>query len=240
MQIHKPLEQGVSGSGKSTLGAALAKALSLPFIDADDLHSEANKAKMTRGEPLTDADRAPWLVSVRRAAMSAVECNGRGVVVACSALKVSYRQVLRGERANLNPDACSRGDACGESTVTARRNENPDGGQPIEEGRGGPDEGIMVGVSVARQPDRGPRPRTVFVHPYGAQKVLMERMTSRETHFMKANMLGSQIKILENPAETGESGIIEVLLETSEEEQVRAALEGLSVSVGVRQVFPNM
>jgi len=236
MQIYNVLEQGVSGSGKTTLGAGLAKALSLPFIDADDLHSEANKAKMTRAEPLTDADRAPWLVSVRRAAMEAVGCNGRGVVVACSALKASYRQVLRGERTNLNPDGYSRGDACGEGIVSARR------GQPVEEGRGGmegrlgTDKGIMVGagVSLAPQARQALPPRTVFVHPIGARSVLMERMMSRESHFMKANMLASQIEILENPAEFGETGIVEIRLEGRAEEQVRAAVEG------VREVLPYM
>jgi gluconokinase len=213
----------------------------LPFIDADDLHSEANIAKMTRGEPLTDADRAPWLVCVRRAAVEAVECNARGVVVACSALKASYRQVLRGERANLKLDGCSRGDASGEATVTAR-DENPDRGQQAEEGRRelegclGTDEGIMVGASLARHAGRAPRPRTVFVHPCGAQRVLMERVMRRESHFMKAEMVGSQIAILENPGLTGESGIIEIRLEASLEEQVRAAVEG----VGVRWGLPYM
>jgi gluconokinase len=244
MQIYNLLEQGVSGSGKTTLGAALAKALSLPFIDADDLHSEANKAKMTRGEPLTDADRAPWLVSVRRAAVEAVEYNARGVVVACSALKASYRQVLRGERANLNSDGYSRGDACGEAIITAR-NETSDRGQPVEveegkaglEGRLGTDKGIMVGVSLARQARQvrqAPLPRTVFVHPFGPRSVLMERMMSRESHFMKANMLASQIEILENPAERGEVGVVEIRLEARAEEQVRAAVEG------VREVLPYM
>ena len=228
------MEQGVSGSGKTTLGRALAEALSLPFIDADDLHSEANKEKMTRGEPLTDADRAPWLVSVRRAALKAVECNARGVVVACSALKASYREVLRGERANLNLDARSRGDACGEATVTAG-DENSDGGEEAEEGRRelerrlGTDEGIMVGASMAGQANRGPPARTVFVHPFGERRVLMERMMKRESHFMKGSMLGSQIEILENPSLRGESGIIEIRLEASLEEQVWAAVEGVGV-----------
>jgi gluconokinase len=62
----------------------------------------------------------------------------------------------------------------------------------------------------------------------------MERMISRERHFMKANMLASQIEELENPAEIGETGIIEIRLESSREEQVRAAVEG------VRAVMPNM
>ncbi|MBE7219311.1 MAG: gluconokinase [Caulobacteraceae bacterium] len=81
---------GVSGSGKSTLGAALAARLGVPFVDGDDLHSEAAKAKMHRGEPLTDADRAPWLDRVA-AALAAP----RGVVIACSALKRAYRDRLR-------------------------------------------------------------------------------------------------------------------------------------------------
>jgi gluconokinase len=235
MRICDLLEQGVSGSGKTTLGAALAKALSLPFIDADDLHSEANIAKVTRSEPLTDADRAPWLVRVRRAAVEAVECNGRGVVVACSALRASYRQVLRGERANLDLGGYSHGgDACGEAIITAL-NENSDRGQAVDEGREGrrPErvKGIMMGVSPAgrarRAPLPSPPPRTVFVHPFGARSVLMERMTSREGHFMKANMLASQIETLENPAEMGETDIVEIRLESRVLGQVRAAVEGV-------------
>ena len=82
---------GVSGSGKSTLGAALAAKLGAPFIDGDDLHSEAAKAKMHRGEPLTDADRAPWLDRVA----AALAAEPRGAVIACSALKRAYRDRLR-------------------------------------------------------------------------------------------------------------------------------------------------
>ncbi|SRR6266478_3088564 len=243
MQIYNRLEQGVSGSGKTTLGAALAEALSLPFIDADDLHSEANKEKMSRGEPLTDADRVPWLVHVRRAAMEVVESNSNargamcGVVVACSALKASYRQVLRGQRANLEPDAYSRGDTLGEAIVTAR-SENSVTGQPVEEGRGGlegrlrTDKGTTVGVSMARQVCDGAPSRTVFVHPFGARSVLLERMIQRESHFMKANMLDSQIEILENPASTGETGVVEIRLEGSAEEQVRVAVEGVRAVAG--------
>jgi carbohydrate kinase (thermoresistant glucokinase family) len=80
---------GVSGSGKSTVGAALARALSVPFVDADALHPEANRLKMAAGVPLDDADRAPWLDAV------AVQLSGGSVVVACSALKRAYRDRLR-------------------------------------------------------------------------------------------------------------------------------------------------
>ncbi|ANY09820.1 gluconokinase [Pseudonocardia sp. HH130630-07] len=84
---------GVSGSGKSTVGTALAERLGAAFTDADGLHPAANVAKMRAGTPLTDTDRAPWLdlVGARLA-----EGAGHGVVVACSALRRSYRDRLRG------------------------------------------------------------------------------------------------------------------------------------------------
>jgi len=89
---------------KTTLGKALAHKLELPFFDADDLHPQCNIDKMSRGEPLTDADRAPWLELVRTTAEHAcVEQQvvkspdkKQGVVIACSALKKHYRDILRG------------------------------------------------------------------------------------------------------------------------------------------------
>lgn len=91
---HKIIIMGVSASGKSTAGAALARALALPFVEGDRLHSRHNIEKMSRGEPLTDADRAPWLRAI--AALLADETRyPRGVVVACSALKTAYREELR-------------------------------------------------------------------------------------------------------------------------------------------------
>jgi len=82
---------GVSGSGKSTVGRALADALSAPFADADALHSAANVAKMASGTPLTDADRWPWLEAVGAWLAS----QPGGGVVACSALRRTYRDALR-------------------------------------------------------------------------------------------------------------------------------------------------
>ena len=82
---------GVSGSGKSTVGAALAGRLRVPFEDADDLHPQANIDKMTRGEPLGDSDRWPWL---ERIGEWLAEHAGGGVI-ACSALKRKYRDQLR-------------------------------------------------------------------------------------------------------------------------------------------------
>lgn len=81
---------GVSGVGKSTVGRALAAALGVAFLDADDLHPPANVAKMRRGEALDDADRAPWLDLV-----GGWLAEHPGGVVACSALKRAYRDRLR-------------------------------------------------------------------------------------------------------------------------------------------------
>jgi len=83
---------GVSGSGKSTVGALLAQKLGVPFADADDLHPAANVAKMAAGIPLTDDDRWPWLALVGDALHAA---SRTGLVIACSALKRSYRDAIR-------------------------------------------------------------------------------------------------------------------------------------------------
>ncbi|NNN09916.1 MAG: gluconokinase [Acidimicrobiaceae bacterium] len=85
---------GVSGSGKSTVGRSLAERLGYDFCDADDLHSPANIAKMSSGRPLNDEDRVPWLNAVGHRMRETLD-QGRGVVVACSALKKSYRDLLR-------------------------------------------------------------------------------------------------------------------------------------------------
>ena len=81
---------GVSGCGKSTIGAALARALGWPFLDADDLHPPENVAKMAAGTPLTDDDRWPWLDRVVDALRVATAAHGNAVL-ACSALRRAYR-----------------------------------------------------------------------------------------------------------------------------------------------------
>lgn len=86
---------GVSGCGKTTVGQLLADELEIPFYDADDFHPPENVEKMRSGEPLTDAERHPWLERLSREIKA---WNHRGdAVLACSALRESYRQVL-------NPD----------------------------------------------------------------------------------------------------------------------------------------
>jgi gluconokinase len=83
---------GVTGSGKTTIGAALAQRLHVPFEDADDLHPPANVAKMSAGIPLDDLDRRPWLETV---GAWLADHNATGGVISCSALRRSYRDILR-------------------------------------------------------------------------------------------------------------------------------------------------
>ena len=88
---------GVSGSGKTTVGVPLAQALGGEFAEGDDYHPPANVAKMREGLPLDDADRRPWLEALS-AEIGRWLAAGRTVVLACSALKRSYRAILRGGR----------------------------------------------------------------------------------------------------------------------------------------------
>ncbi|WP_194860662.1 gluconokinase [Dietzia sp. SYD-A1] len=100
---------GVTGAGKSTVAQAIAERIGAPFVDADDLHPPANRRKLGAGEPLTDLDREPWLEAVRtRMAEQSRFTSGSGrdpapettagpgLVVACSALRRAYRDILRG------------------------------------------------------------------------------------------------------------------------------------------------
>src|SRR4029453_15075283 len=89
------LLMGVTGSGKTTVGEKLAAELGWTFSDADDIHPAANKAKMRAGIPLTDDDRWPWLLALRKVIEQALR-DSRGAIVACSALKATYRDVLAG------------------------------------------------------------------------------------------------------------------------------------------------
>jgi gluconokinase len=88
---------GVSGCGKSTIGTALSQALGWPFRDADSFHPPANVEKMSRGVPLEDADRWPWLSAIAQW-IDAQRAAGAPGIVSCSALKRAYRQHIIGTR----------------------------------------------------------------------------------------------------------------------------------------------
>ena len=85
---------GTTGAGKTTIGTMLAAQLNWQFADADTFHPPANIEKMSRGTPLNDADRVPWLEAMRKAILEWIAA-GKNVVLACSALKRAYREVLR-------------------------------------------------------------------------------------------------------------------------------------------------
>ena len=91
---------GVSGTGKTTVGVCLTAHLGWEFIEGDRLHPPANVAKMTSGQPLDDADRAPWLAAVAQA-IDDCRSRGRHAVLACSALKKSYRRIIIGDRPDV-------------------------------------------------------------------------------------------------------------------------------------------
>lgn len=91
---------GVSGTGKTTLGTMLSKQTGWPFLDGDDFHPQANKDKMAAGHPLTDEDRAPWL-AILHEKIAAYATEGTNMILACSALREQYRNVLLGD---LPPD----------------------------------------------------------------------------------------------------------------------------------------
>ncbi len=82
---------GVSGTGKSTIGRLLSEALDIPFYDGDDFHPDANVKKMRAGKPLNDEDRQDWLEKLNALAL---EHKSKGAIIACSALKQSYRNLL--------------------------------------------------------------------------------------------------------------------------------------------------
>jgi gluconokinase len=94
MQTRIIIVMGASGSGKTTIGEALAERMELEFIEADNFHPPANIEKMTGGKPLTDDDRRIWLETLTGRMRHQAE-GKQGCVVACSALKWSYREILK-------------------------------------------------------------------------------------------------------------------------------------------------
>ncbi|NND09839.1 MAG: gluconokinase [Flavobacteriaceae bacterium] len=84
---------GVSGCGKSTVGNLLSEKTGIPFFDGDDFHPESNINKMSSGIPLTDEDRQQWLFNLNLLAHERAQKSG--AIIACSALKESYRKILR-------------------------------------------------------------------------------------------------------------------------------------------------
>lgn len=94
--MHTHVMMGVCGSGKSLIGAMLARELGVEFVEGDDLHPPENVARMAAGIPLTDGDRRNWLLAIA-ARLREAKRAGVGLVVSCSALKRTYRDLLRSQ-----------------------------------------------------------------------------------------------------------------------------------------------
>lgn len=133
------LVMGVSGSGKTLIGKKLAASLQWEFQDADDFHPASNVQKMRQGIPLNDQDRVPWLKALQQE-IARWLTEEKNVVLACSALKASYRRQL-----------CQN------------------------------------------------HKQVQLVYLQGSFQVLKQRLNQRQNHFMKAQMLQSQLKDLEAP-----------------------------------------
>ncbi|KAK8870114.1 hypothetical protein IAR55_000684 [Kwoniella newhampshirensis] len=173
--------------GKSTVGQDVAASLSLPFIDGDSLHPSSNIDKMSHGIPLTDDDRLPWLALIRstgeRVCKEEYEkCGGKfksvkegglgraGVVIACSALRKWYRDILRGEVA-ANPPPVNDLPPAHPTATEAKQVHHP-ATSSLE---------------------------TIFVYCQGTPELLHARIAARKGHFMGAQMLASQLATLEDP-----------------------------------------
>ena len=101
MTVHF-IMMGVCGSGKTTAALALQNHLApCPFAEGDDFHPQANRDKMGAGIPLTDADRAPWLQSLRDWMTQQAQSGAACTIVTCSALKRAYRDILRGAQGEV-------------------------------------------------------------------------------------------------------------------------------------------
>lgn len=96
--VHALVVMGVSGCGKSSLAIAIAQDLGCTMLEGDTFHPAASQEKMAQGTPLTDQDRAGWLVTLGEELAS---CNDKSIVLSCSALKKSYRDTLRSYKPNL-------------------------------------------------------------------------------------------------------------------------------------------
>lgn len=131
---------GVSGSGKSTIGQLLGQVLGWQFYDGDDFHPSENIAKMSRGIPLDDCDRQPWLLALQNL-INELRHNNTHAIIACSALKQTYRKFLQQEQQDI-----------------------------------------------------------LWVYLKGSYDQIWQRMQQRQ-HFMKPEMLRSQIESLEEPTD---------------------------------------
>lgn len=225
--------KGTSGSGKSTFGSALASALDVPFIDGDDLHPKANVEKMSRGEPLNDDDRLPWLLSIRRKALDV--CSGKGEHQPCHGDESGQEQQRIRQLAEVqetsqqDEDREDRKNGIIEKAADWKSKE-----ETSEEPAGQQDASpahqeacviacsalkksyrhlLRFGLDVAdkkhEETDEDEFLNVHHVYLHVSPEELLRRMHERKGHFMKEGMLKSQLQTLEDPSGEPKTVVLE-------------------------------
>jgi gluconokinase len=232
----------VSGTGKTTLGNAISKTFGYPYVEGDELHPPSNIAKMSSGQPLNDADREPWLKLIRDTAvkMTSKELERRPE----AAEKTEVRIHEEREKKDVPVDLGEHHKA-----DEGLRKSSPPGvviscsslkkyyrdmlrGTYSPEVPGNKDLKVEVKTNTpSPETSTTPNLATYFVFLEGSRDVLLDRMTKRQDHYMKANMLDSQLATLEDPK--GEKGVITVSIEDSTEEQLNQIVETLDKVTGL-------
>jgi len=167
---------GVAACGKTSVGLSLAKSLGFRFLDADDFHSAENVDKMSKGVALNDGDRLPWLFALH----DAISDSELDTVLACSALKRTYRSIL----------------VHGRSSPCVSEMEID-----VEISRNAPKPGLNCLESLFNDDDVSTRPPSkkwpTFIHLRGSKETILGRMMKRSGHFMPTQLITSQFEALE-------------------------------------------
>jgi len=212
---------GVAATGKTTLAQALCEKLQLPYIEGDELHPKANIDKMSSGQPLTDADREPWLALLRTTAEHIVAeedhkdkpqlHESKGIYVPSSAKQDDPPDLPRRRTGAIMTCSALRK----YYRDILRGNIRPNLPEPIHE------------LEPPPPPERMP---TYFVFMKGERDMLLDRIQKRKGHYMKANMVDSQLATLESPE--AEEGVVTVSMEQSTEEQMKIVMDELNRLTG--------
>ncbi|SJX64223.1 related to thermoresistant gluconokinase [Sporisorium reilianum f. sp. reilianum] len=232
---------GTSGSGKSTVGAALSGALHCPFVDGDDLHPASNVAKMSAGQPLDDADREPWLVKIRRTGLELATTQTQPQPQHGESGTCKMAEVLETSQAHSTARDHSAAAAASASESNTQSEASKERSAKV----------VVIACSslklVYRRLLRGTLPalnhpsalhpepapptdlRVVHIYLDLSRQLLEQRMSNRKGHFMKLDMLYSQLDTLQVPDPKTEPGVIVVKVEreTSTDAIVRDAVAQL-------------
>ncbi|SPO28401.1 related to thermoresistant gluconokinase [Ustilago trichophora] len=236
---------GTSGSGKSTVGAALSSALSCPFVDGDDLHPSSNVEKMSRGQPLNDDDREPWLLTIREKGLELAKTQDVASISKEKKADKEMVEVLETSQQTTTPrDIASQHTQNNNFNITEGPNRIPPGSKnklaiiacsSLKLNYRRLLRGSLTSLAdpAALKPEREtPTPtdlRVIHIYLDLTKQLLEERMANRKGHFMKFDMLYSQLDTLQSPNEEEEVGTVVVKVErdSSTEDIVRSIVERL-------------